>query len=240
MTFNSKCYVHPMFKFVYVLSVPNGHEDEDNVSAQPQTVASTRYPVENEPSYPRIDLTYAKYKLHIENDEEDDDKIPTRLRPLIKLVSPPIPDKTYQEEVLSCALTSSRVFADVVNVQHFYQRPLPLSCRNSESKKQTTSHFALHSWSQNRTFRSFMFTNQEGLWWNGDPLSRVPPMTAVDSAINHTNYLYEGYIYDTKRRPFSLITNWKSKKHLHGESTKRFTKTSIRRFILRSNAQDTT
>ena len=145
MTFNSKCYVHPMFKFVYVLSVPNGHEDEDNVSAQPQTVASTRYPVENEPSYPRIDLTYAKYKLHIENDEEDDDKIPTRLRPLIKLVSPPIPDKTYQEEVLSCALTSSRVFADVVNVQHFYQRPLPLSCRNSESKKHTTSHFALHS-----------------------------------------------------------------------------------------------
>ena len=60
MTFNSKCYVHPMFKFVYVLSVPNGHEDEDNVSAQPQTVAGTRYAGEPEPSYPRSDLTYAK------------------------------------------------------------------------------------------------------------------------------------------------------------------------------------
>ena len=102
-------------------------------SSATQTI-DARYAGDPEPSFPIRDLTWERYKRLVENNVEEDDEdklddtfIPTRLRPLIDVVSPRIPAKTYHEEVVSCALMSSRVIADFVTYRHCkdYQRTLP-------------------------------------------------------------------------------------------------------------------
>ena len=78
---------------------------------------------------------------------------------------------------------SSRVFADIVNVHHFYQRPLPYLAEIQGQRSRQRRICILDP----KIGHFGQFTNQEGLWWNGDPLSRVPPMSAAESAINYTN-----------------------------------------------------
>ena len=187
-------------------------------SSATQTV-DARYAGDPEPSFPIRDLTWERYKRLVENNVEEDDEdklddtfIPTRLRPLIDVVSPRIPAKTYHEEVVSCALMSSRVIADFVTYRHCkdYQRTLPPFLAEIQSKRSKQRRILLFTLDPKVGHYGVMCSQTKKVYGAMEiRYHESHPMSAVDSAVNHTDYLYEGYVYDTKARPFTL--NYKIK-----------------------------
>ena len=112
---------------------------------------------------------------------------------------------------------SSRVIADFVRVPRFpdYQRTLPpflaeIQSRRSKQRRillftrdPKVGHYGVMCWQTKNVYGSMEIRYHES-----------HPMSAVDSAINHTNYLYEGYVYDTRSRPFTLNSKLKVERAL--------------------------
>ena len=149
--------------------------------------------------------------------ESDDTSqgIPNRLLPLIDLLSSPPPAKTYHEELLRCALPTSRAIADYTTLSFSNTRALPpfmaeVHSRRSRQRRilfltiePKIGHYAIMCKTTNAVFGAMEVRYHES-----------HPMASVDSARNHCDYLYEGLVHDTKTRPFSLLFKLKVERAL--------------------------
>ena len=168
----------------------------------------TRYDGDPEPTPgSSIDGLIDKHSSNKDKDCDDTTHgIPNRLRPLVDLLCTPLPAKTYHEELVRCALPTSRAIADYTTSGFGITRPLPpfmaeVHSRRSRQRRiflftiePKIGHYALMCKSTDTVFGAMEVRYHES-----------HPMASVDSARNHCDYLYEGLVHDTKTRPFTLL-----------------------------------
>ena len=188
-------------------------EQNVSVSANLQS-EDTRYPGDPEPNLCSIH----RHGSNANEDDSDDtshQQIPRRLLPLIDLLSPSPPAKTHHEELLRCALPTSRAIADYTTLPFSLQRPLPpflaeVHSRRSRQRRillftlePKIGHYAIMSKSTNTVLGAMEVRYHES-----------HPMASVDHARNHCDYLYEGLVHETKSRPFMLLFKLKVERAL--------------------------